>query len=141
MLAVVLMGTAPGPLVAQQSPRPLKPSYDDGNVEVLAVQGTVHLVAGSGANLAVQVDPDGMLVVDSSAAAVSENVLAAIKTISDKPIRHIVNTSADEHHTGGNEACRTPAGTSARERAARADASRPGSRAPRSSLTSWRCIA
>jgi glyoxylase-like metal-dependent hydrolase (beta-lactamase superfamily II) len=104
MLAVVLMGTAPGALVAQQAPRPIKPSYDDGNVEVLAVQGNVHLVAGSGANIAVQVDPDGLLVVDTSAAAASEKVLAAIRTISDKPIRHIVNTSADEHHTGGNEA-------------------------------------
>src|SRR5262245_6143874 len=104
MLAVVLMGTAPVGVVAQQGPRPVKPSYDDGNVEVLAVQGNVHLVAGSGANIVVQVDPDGLLVVDSSAAAASEKVLAAIKAISDKPIRHIVNTSADEHHTGGNEA-------------------------------------
>ena len=41
--------------------------------------------------------------VESSAAAMSEKVLAAIKTIADKPIRHIINTSADEHHTSGNE--------------------------------------
>ena len=67
------------------------------------MQGNVHLVAGSGANITVQVDPDGLLVVDTSVAAMSEKVLAAIKTISDKPIRHIINTSADEHHTGGNE--------------------------------------
>ena len=63
----------------------------------------MHLVAGSGANITVQVAPDGLLVVDSSVAAMSEKVLAAIRTISDKPIRHIINTSADEHHTGGNE--------------------------------------
>ena len=67
------------------------------------MQGNVHLVAGSGANITVQVEPDGLLVVDTSVAAMSEKVLAAIKTISDKPIRHIINTSADEHHTGGNE--------------------------------------
>jgi cyclase len=90
-------------LVAQQGPRPVKPAYDDGNVETLPVQGGVHLVAGSGANITVQVDPDGLLVVDSSVAAMSEKVLAAIQTISDKPIRHVINTSADEHHTGGNE--------------------------------------
>jgi cyclase len=107
ILAVVLTGAASGALVAQQGPRPVKPSYDDGNVEMLVVQGNVHLVAGSGANIAVQVDPDGLLVVDSSVAAASEKVLSAIKTISDKPIRHIVNTSADEHHTGGNEALST----------------------------------
>src|SRR5262245_43226267 len=102
-LAAALLLTAHGPLVAQQNPRPLKPAYDDGAVEVVPVRGNVHLVAGSGANISVQVDPDGLLVVDTSAAAMSEKALAAIKTISDKPIRHIINTSADEHHTSGNE--------------------------------------
>jgi glyoxylase-like metal-dependent hydrolase (beta-lactamase superfamily II) len=102
-LAVVLVWTATGHLFAQQGPRPVKPAYDDGNVEVVAVQGSVHLVAGSGANITVQVDPDGLLVVDTSVAAMSDKVLAAIRTISDKPIRHIINTSADEHHTSGNE--------------------------------------
>jgi cyclase len=102
-LAGALLLAAQGPLVAQQDPRPLKPAYDDGSVEVLPVRGNVHLVAGSGTNISVQVDPDGLLVVDTSAAAMSEKVLAAIKTISDKPIRHIINTSADEHHTSGNE--------------------------------------
>jgi cyclase len=103
-LAAVLVWAATSPVVAQQGARPAKPTYDDGSVEVLPVQGSVHLVAGSGANITVQVDPDGLLVVDTSVAAMSEKVLAAIRTISDKPIRHIINTSADEHHTGGNEA-------------------------------------
>jgi cyclase len=101
--AAALVWSASGLLLAQQSPRSIKPAYDDGNVEVLPVQGNVHLVAGSGANITVHVDPDGLLIVDTSVAAMSDKVLAAIRTISDKPIRHIVNTSADEHHTGGNE--------------------------------------
>lgn len=103
-LAIALWPAAAGPLTAQLRFRPEKPAYDDGAVEALHVQGNVHLVAGSGANIAVQVDPDGLLLVDSSVAAMSGQVLAAIRTISDKPIRHIINTSADEHHTGGNEA-------------------------------------
>lgn len=101
---VALVGLwAAGRSTAQEQSDLGKPAYDDGNVEVLHVQGNVHLVAGSGANITVQVDPDGLLLVDSSAVAMSDKVLAAIRTISDKPIRHIVNTSADEHHTGGNE--------------------------------------
>ncbi len=106
LLAVLvgsLMPVAQGPLFAQLEYRPIKPAYDDGNVEALPVRGNVHLVAGSGANVVVQVAPDGLLVVDTSVAAMSEKVLAAIKTISDKPIRNIINTSADEHHTSGNE--------------------------------------
>jgi len=102
-LGAATLWTATGQLAAQQSPRPVKPAYDDGNVEALPVQGNVHLVAGSGANVAVQVDSDGVLVVDSSAATMSEKVIAAIRSISDKPIRQIINTSADEAHTGGNE--------------------------------------
>lgn len=106
LLAVLvgsLMPVAQGPLLAQLEYRPIKPAYDDGNVEALPVRGNVHLVAGSGANVVVQVAPDGLLVVDTSVAAMSEKVLAAIKIISDKPIRNIINTSADEHHTSGNE--------------------------------------
>jgi cyclase len=106
-LLAVLVGSlilaAQGLLVAQRDYRPVKPVYDDGNVEALPVRGNVHLVAGSGANVVVQVAPDGLLVVDTSVAAMSQKVLAAIKTLSDKPIRHIINTSADEHHTSGNE--------------------------------------
>ena len=101
--AVVFAWTAADHLAAQQNPRPVKPPYDDGTVEVLPVQGNIHLVAGSGANITVQVDPDGLLLVDTSVAAMSEKVIAAIRTIADKPIRQIINTSADEHHTGGNE--------------------------------------
>ena len=98
-----LMLADQGLLDAQRDPRPIKPTYDDGNVEALPVRGTVHLVAGSGANVVVQVAPDGLLVVDTSAATMSEKVLTAIRTVSDQPIRQIINTSADEHHTGGNE--------------------------------------
>jgi glyoxylase-like metal-dependent hydrolase (beta-lactamase superfamily II) len=102
-LAAALVWIATTDLAAQRSPRPVKPTYDDGNVEVVPVRGNVHLVAGSGANVVVQAAPDGLLVVDTSAAAVSDKVVAAIRNISDKPIRHIINTSADEHHTSGNE--------------------------------------
>lgn len=105
LLAATLAAlTASVQLTAQRpSPRPVKPAYDDGNVETLPVKGAVHLVAGSGANITVQVASQGLLLVDSSSAESSDKVLAAIKTISDKPIRHIINTSGSEHHTGGNE--------------------------------------
>jgi glyoxylase-like metal-dependent hydrolase (beta-lactamase superfamily II) len=102
-LAGVLLSLATAHLIAQRDARPGKPAYDDGRVEVVPVRGNVHLVAGSGANIAVQVATDGLLLVDASTAAKSEAVIAAIRTISDNPIRHIINTSADEHHTSGNE--------------------------------------
>lgn len=72
-------------------------------VEAVHVQGNVHMLIGAGANVAVQVGEEGVLVVDTGAAASREAVLAAIRRLSDGPIRWIVNTSGNPDHTGGNE--------------------------------------
>jgi hypothetical protein len=99
-----LLKSQPAPAVPHQPAlTPRKPAYDDGNVVVVPVQGNVHLVAGSGANVTVQVDPEGVLLVDTSLEKASDKVLEAIGRISKLPIRHILNTSPLEHHTEGNE--------------------------------------
>jgi cyclase len=68
------------------------------------VQGNVYMVVGAGANVAVQIGDEGILVVDTGATATREQVLAAIRKLSpDKPIRWVINTSSDADHTGGNE--------------------------------------
>ena len=72
-------------------------------IETFHVQGNVHLLLGAGANVAVQVGEDGVLVVDTGAAASREALLAAIRRLSDGPIRWVVNTNGDLEHTGGNE--------------------------------------
>jgi cyclase len=73
-------------------------------VRVIRVQGNVYMLAGAGGNMAVQVGDDGIMVVDAGAAGMSDKVLAAIRQISDKPIRMIVNTHAHPDNVGGNEA-------------------------------------
>jgi len=50
-----------------------------------------------------------VFVVDSNTGAMSDKLLAAIRTISKAPIRYIVNTSADLDHVGGNQAFATSA--------------------------------
>jgi glyoxylase-like metal-dependent hydrolase (beta-lactamase superfamily II) len=72
-------------------------------IETFHVQGNVHMLVGAGANVAVQIGEEGILVVDTGSAATREAVLAAIRRLSDKPIRWIINTSADAEHNGGNE--------------------------------------
>ena len=72
-------------------------------IETYHVQGNVYMLIGAGANVAVQVGADGVLVVDTGNAAKRAAVLAAIRRLSTGPIRWIVNTSADADHTGGNE--------------------------------------
>jgi len=73
------------------------------SIESYHVQGNVHMLVGDGANVAVQIGDEGVLVVDTGARVSRDALLAAVKKLSDRPIRWIVNTSADLDHTGGNE--------------------------------------
>ena len=80
------------------------PALGQGELEVLPAQGNVFMIVGPGGNTAVQVGHEAVVVVDTQTAAASDELLAAIAALSSKPIRHIINTSADAEHTGGNEA-------------------------------------
>jgi cyclase len=72
-------------------------------IETFHVQGNVYMLVGAGANIAVQIGNEGVLVVDTGIASMKEKVLAAIRKLSTKPIRWIINTTGDLDHTGGNE--------------------------------------
>jgi cyclase len=86
----------------------------DGALEVLKVQGNVWLIGGAGANIAVQAGEQGVVVVDTGAGAMSDKVIAAIRGISTRPIRYIINTSAAPQHVGGNAALASlPGGSTA----------------------------
>jgi glyoxylase-like metal-dependent hydrolase (beta-lactamase superfamily II) len=72
-------------------------------LETIQVRDNVYAIFGAGANVTVHVGEDGLILVDSGSAAAAEPVVSAVKAISDKPIRLIINTSADPDHVGGNE--------------------------------------
>ena len=73
-----------------------------GDVQVLPVQGNVYVVIGAGGNITVQAAEEGILLVDTGVAAMSDKVWAAIQTISRRPMRYIINTTEHAEHTGGN---------------------------------------
>jgi glyoxylase-like metal-dependent hydrolase (beta-lactamase superfamily II) len=84
--------------------RPGRPNLDDSPVELLPVQGSVFLIAtGKGSNIAAQIDDQGVILVDSGRQDVSDQVLAQIRELTDRPIRAIINTTTDMDHIGGNE--------------------------------------
>jgi cyclase len=81
-----------------------RPTTATADVQTIHVQGNVHMIVGAGANIAVQVGEDGVVVVDTGNGQVTDAVLAAIKSLSSKEIRWVINTEFDRDHAGGNEA-------------------------------------
>jgi len=69
---------------------------------VIPVQGRIHMIGGAGGNIAVQISDEGTLLVDTGNAAATVKVLAEIKKLAVRPVRWIIDTSADLDHTGGN---------------------------------------
>lgn len=84
--------------------QPQGQNFDTVQVEARPVQGNVHMLVGAGGNVTVQTGNDGVLVVDTQFAPMAPKLLAAIRKLSDKPIRYIINTHVHGDHSGGNEA-------------------------------------
>src|SRR5215475_5835891 len=101
LVSLFILGCAGGKAVAQQ-----RPDLNNVEVHILPVQGNVYMLVGTGGNITVQVGSDGVLVVDTQYAPLSDKILAAIRTLSKGPIRYLVNTAYDADHTGGNEPIR-----------------------------------
>ncbi len=72
-------------------------------IKTTKVTNNFYTLEGSGGMVGVLVGPDGVFMVDSQFAPLSDKLAAAIKKISDKPIRFMVNTHVHGDHTGGDE--------------------------------------
>ena len=64
----------------------------------------VYLLGWRGGDSVVLTTPEGVLLTDTSVAQMAGKIDAAIKRISDRPLRYIVNAHAHADHFGGNEA-------------------------------------
>jgi len=83
--------------------RSIKDVATHGSVKTVHISGDVYMLTGGGANIVVSAGDEGVFVVDTGAASATDNLLAAIRDLSKKPIRWIVNTTLDADHIGSNE--------------------------------------
>ncbi len=72
-------------------------------VQPTKVAGNVYMLTGAGGNIGVSVGDDGIVIIDDQFAPLAPKIEAALKTITDRPIRFILNTHYHGDHTGGNE--------------------------------------
>ncbi len=94
--AAALAGACAVATAAAQAP----PSTE---LAILPVRDGIYMIVGAGGNTTVQVGDDGVLIVDTKLATASAALLEAIREISSKPIRYVVNTHWHADHAGSNE--------------------------------------
>src|SRR4051812_15361834 len=96
---VMVLGTGYTTLSLSAQPRATAPA----GLETIQVKPNFYVIFGGGANVSVQTGDEGVILVDSGTEAMADKVLAAVKAITNQPIRYIINTSADADHVGGNK--------------------------------------
>lgn len=71
-------------------------------VKAALVAGNVYMLTGAGGNIAAVVGPDGIVIVDDQYAPMADKIRAALKGVSDQPVRFVINTHYHDDHAGGN---------------------------------------
>ena len=75
----------------------------DGGLDVVKVRKNFYMLAGAGGNIGVQIGSDGIVLVNTGTATATDQVLTALKKLTDLPIRYIINIDAGADFVGGNE--------------------------------------
>lgn len=85
--------------------------FDAITIEALQVRDNIWMLVGSGGNITVQLGDDGVLIVDTQFAPLSDKILAKVRELSDGTLRFILNTHYHADHTGGNANLRAAGST------------------------------
>ncbi len=90
--------------VAQQPPAaPPPPDFSKVEIKTTDLGDNIYMLEGQGGNITVAVGKDGIIMVDGEYAPLHDKIKAAISTVSNLPIKYLVNTHFHGDHTGGNE--------------------------------------
>jgi cyclase len=73
------------------------------NIKISKLAGNVYLLVGEGGNITASIGEDGIVIVDDQYAPLAGKIESALKGISDKPVRFVINTHYHVDHTDGNE--------------------------------------
>jgi glyoxylase-like metal-dependent hydrolase (beta-lactamase superfamily II) len=76
--------------------------FSKAGIKVTKVAGSVYVLEGPASNIGVSSGADGIVLVDDGVQSMVSLVRSALKSISGKPIRYVINTHDHEDHSGGN---------------------------------------
>ena len=97
VMGVALATLATRGLVAQQ------PATGPNVAGIEKVKDNLYMVTGGGGNTAVFVTATGVVLVDTKLANWGQAIMDKVKTVTDKPVTHIINTHTHGDHVGSNE--------------------------------------
>ena len=78
-------------------------NFDAVQIKTTQVAPGIYMLEGEGGNIGVSAGEDGVFLIDDQFAPLTPKIVAAVKAISDKPIRFLMNTHWHGDHVGGNE--------------------------------------
>src|SRR5258707_6788664 len=95
----------PGAAGAQQQPPapPSPPDFSKVDIKTTDLGDNVYMLEGQGGNITVAVARTGIIMVDGQYAPLHDKIKAAIATISNLPIKYLINTHYHGDHTGGDQ--------------------------------------
>src|ERR1700710_897138 len=82
---------------------PPPPDFSKVEIKTTDLGDNVYMLEGQGGNITVAVGKDAIIMVDGEYAPLHDKIKAAISTVSNLPIKYLVNTHFHGDHTGGNE--------------------------------------
>jgi len=88
--------------VAVALPVLAQPDWSKIEVKATKVAGNVYMISGAGGNIGVTVGEDGVVIIDDQFAPLAPKIKEAVASISDKPVKFILNTHWHGDHTGSN---------------------------------------
>ena len=97
IVVVAVVALAGRALVAQQQPAGPKVAA------IEKVKDNLYMVTGGGGNTAVFVTANGVVLVDTKLADWGQPIMDQVKTVTDKPVTHIINTHTHGDHVGSND--------------------------------------
>jgi cyclase len=100
--AMVLSGAAWAQSPPAASPPP-PPDFSKVEIKTTDLGDHVYMLEGQGGNITVAVAKDGIIMVDGEYAPLHDKIRAAVATVSNQPIKYLINTHFHGDHTGGNE--------------------------------------
>ncbi len=75
----------------------------DAPIKVHTLRNDISMLEGSGGNIGVLTGPDGKILVDAGITASRPRILEALGSLSNAPVRYLINTHWHFDHADGNE--------------------------------------